>query len=222
MEWREGHRVDGRDLVSGERGDAMSAASDIIPRREEAAASHQLRQRRATWRAAKGRVLCPVVREFCEHFALPMPDEEEQRFRCLLAALAVDRAPCTVEWERAAFLGDQAVRVLAPIHLEVLGHSDHAAMLRAMAPLRTPYDFFAMDRVFAQRPWERLSQAARSAATWASALGDAPAPAQRYERVFAARAAGEAMQAAQAWPQGIDALRQVARIVAPPKGAGGR
>lgn len=167
---------------------------------------------RTIWRTTSARVRCPVVWEFLSHFADPMPPTEMRGFEELLRTLAAPRAARAIEWQRAAFLGDVAVREIAPVDLERLGLLDGAAELRALAPLRVQYDFRAMDDLFAHRPWEGISDAARSAATWASALGDAPAPTTRARRINGARAAGNAMQLAGAWAEGIEALRRVVEI----------
>lgn len=170
---------------------------------------------RKLWREAARRIKCPVVWEFFAHFALPMPKPEADEFTRLLRTVKVSKGTRDVEWRRAVYLADKAVRVFAPIDLERNGRAAAAAAMRALPRLRTPYDFRWMDGLplIQQHEGVNVSLAVRVAATWASSLGDRPRPAMAYQRVNGGRAAGRAMQHARAWREGMDALQRVRKIV---------
>lgn len=166
----------------------------------------------AEWTAAWDRVVCPVAREFFSHFTGPMSPVQGSRFRRFCTDIKVLRAKRETEYARAMRLADFAVRRAVPHALDAAGRGDLAKVVRAWQPIRTHEDMDRADRAFAVKPIygiTEVSDIAGSIGMSTYILHTGRLFGRREDRLWVARVAGQAMQAAGAWDEGMSAMWSV-------------
>lgn len=78
---------------------------------------------------------CPVIASFARRLNDRLSEEDRQRLKPLIPALALSRADWPTTLTRAFVAADYAVRVFAPIALDARKRPKDAATLRALAPI---------------------------------------------------------------------------------------
>jgi hypothetical protein len=126
---------------------------------------------------------CPVIAAFGRRLNDRLDDEQRQRLKELIPALALSRASWPVTLKRAFMAADFAVREAAPRALEAHGFKKAAQRLRALPEI--------VDRATA-----RMSSRAADAAAYADAAADAAAAAAAYADIAADTDAADADAAA--------------------------
>lgn len=150
----------------------------------------------------------PVIAAFCRAVNDRVGDEERQRLVAYLPRLVETRAADEVELRRTMILADWAVRVAAPVSLEIAGLSGEAEGLRRLPPV-TEGDS-AREAGSAARATEEA--ATRGAAEAASAARTAARGAWMARAVGTAREAEQASAADQA--RGVAEIEEAARTAA--------